>query len=188
MEISEIAENTSRGKTASALITIVLAGFLWVGKTTFEHVGQLAGLQHELETNHQDHAALRGQYDQIVTRLTDRTKSRFTREDADKLVELIREVEAKQETLKEGFLRDFTSLKIELASLESRPSNGVTPTSATSLVSATQVHQLEGQIASLQSEIVRLQHQVALMRSGRGATAPVIASQPELERVTVKKR
>ena len=107
MDIGEISENTSRGKTSNALITIILAGFLWVGKTTFEHVGQISGLQHELSGTHQDNDSLRAQYDQIVGMLNERTKSRFTREDADKLVQKIDEVQAKQDTLKDGFLRDY---------------------------------------------------------------------------------
>ena len=54
MDINEIADNTSSNKIISALVTIILAGFLWVGKTTFEHVGQVAGLRHEIESLSQD--------------------------------------------------------------------------------------------------------------------------------------
>jgi hypothetical protein len=69
MDVGEIVESTSGGgnKMGGAMITIVLAGFLWVGKTTFEHVGQIAGIRHELNSTHQDDKLLRSQYDDIVS-------------------------------------------------------------------------------------------------------------------------
>ena len=165
MDISNIAESTSNGKMGSALITVILAGVLWVGKTTFEHVGQIAGLQHELEMVEQDDNALRAQYDEIVRSLNDRTRSRFTREDAEKMMTYVRALEARQHAIKESLAQDFSDLKVEIASVSARVSQpplsiGAPDTDQNPMMAAMQIQQLEWQIASLQLDLVRLQQRV----------------------------
>lgn len=195
MDVGQIVESTSGGKVGSALVTIILAGFLWVGKTTFEHVGQVAGILHQLDSSEASDAALRAQYDEIVGMLNERTKSRFTREDADKLRLHIKDVETTHLALKERFLREYASLKIEIANVAARPVPSRPPAGASyqntaylglaypstaypstaypstaypsTAVTAERIEQLEGQIAGLQSELTRLQRSVVQSRDSQ---------------------
>lgn len=200
MDVGQIVENTPSGKIGSALVTIILAGFLWVGKTTFEHVGQVAGIRHQLDSTHQSDTLLRGQYDEIVSMLNERTKSRFTREDADKLVLYIKEVESAQIALKDRFLEDHADLKIEIANITVKPApvtnvQGIPPlyhnAVASSVVAGQRIQQLEGQIASLQSELARLQRHVGVSRENHSPafeTPRTLIAQPNLDRASVTRR
>lgn len=196
MDVSQIVESTSSGKVGSALITIILAGFLWVGKTTFEHVGQVAGMRHQLDSSQQSDSSLRSQYDEIVAMLNERTKSRFTREDADKLELQIRCVEATQVALKERFLLDNANLKIEIASIAATPAPstnalGVPPAYQESVVAAQRIRQLQSEIAGLHTELVRLQRHVGLSRVSQPSafeTPRTLIAQPDLDRIPVTRR
>lgn len=194
MELGQIAESTSQGKTGSALLTIILAGVLWVGKTTFEHVGQITSLQHELSTAHDDYNLLRAQYDDIVGMLNERTKSRFTQEDAEKLALRIKEVNSKHDELKDGFLRDYTNLKIEIAAIGSSskmsPAGEGNPLNpGKEFLAAQQLQRLEGEIANMQTQFAMLQHHLnATHNSNRLQPANTLAAQHNLNQVPINRR
>lgn len=71
----------------SGLVTLVIGGgVLRVDKATFEHTGQLAGIQQQLVAMKNQNTVLREHNNEIMNTINERTRSRFTSEDADKLI------------------------------------------------------------------------------------------------------
>jgi hypothetical protein len=114
-----------------SLVNVILGALiLWVGQTTFRHAGLLAsnnerfdsvGLQ--LNAVDERHERLRLRLEQVVSQTNERTRSRFTREDADKLGMRIREIDDQQATLERQLLDRLTSIQLKIIALETRDSS-----------------------------------------------------------------
>ena len=83
-----LTSDGDRRIVGSGLIQLVLgAVILWVGQTTFEHAGTLAGIQNQVSSLNEHYDKLTAQHNRALQQLAERTRSRFTREDAEKIVQ-----------------------------------------------------------------------------------------------------
>lgn len=164
--------NPVRGISGS-LITLILGGvILWVGQTTFHHNGVLSGIDQQLSAFKARHETLREQYDEIVSTLNERTRSRFTREDAAKFEQRTKELELSHMALKDKVHDRVSALNLQLASVEthvrtqssSSPNMAAqfTPSTSTSRAMATALIQLRGEVDRLRSELNMLRSQQSI--------------------------
>ena len=119
----------TRGKTidrvGGSLVNLVLGALiLWVGQTTFRHAGLLASnserfdsVGHQLKAVDERHESLRHRLEQVVSQTNERTRSRFTRENADKLGLRIREIDDQHAAFERQMLERLTSLQPLTSSL-----------------------------------------------------------------------
>jgi hypothetical protein len=115
-------------RVGGSLVNVILGALiLWVGQTTFRHAGLLASnnerfdsVGFQLSAVDERHERLRIRLEQLVSQISERTRSRFTREDADKLDQLIREIDDKQVVLERQIVERLTSLQLKILALETR--------------------------------------------------------------------
>ena len=156
----------TRDSISGSLITLILGALvLWVGQTTFQHNGIISGVQHEVLAAGQRHQALQKRYDDVVASLNERTRSRFTREDGDKLMLRIKDVESALRLLNERVHEKTSDLSLQIAAVEvraqaqsqlalTRPERSQqAPTQA----AAQRIAQLQGEVERLRRENARLQ-------------------------------
>ena len=122
--------NGDRRIVGNGLIQLVLGALiLWVGQTTFEHAGMLAGIQNQVAslTEHDDKLSI--QYNGALQQLSERTKSRFTREDAEKLNQKLESLAVAVNDLKiqvhglkmhDHSRREIAELEVELQQLRAQ--------------------------------------------------------------------
>ena len=73
-----------------SVVNVLLGGLLlWVGQTTFEHNGELAGIRQQLEGLNDRHQLQNSRYDRVLESINVRTKGRFTVSDGEKLSQRI---------------------------------------------------------------------------------------------------
>jgi len=102
-----------------SLVNLLLgAMLLWIGQTTFEHAGQLAGIRQQISAGDSRHDALRQRCDDVVSAVNDRTKSRFTAEDGEKLSRRLNQVEIAQDIFKDKIHERFGALRVQVSALE----------------------------------------------------------------------
>jgi len=145
-------------RVSGSLVNAILGALiLWVGQTTFRHAGILASVDERFGsvgvhfTAIDDrHESLRLRLEQVVLETTDRTRSRFTREDGDKIRQSIKEIDDHQATLERQLLNRLTDIQLKVIALETRGSNSQ-------------------QVATLRAEVERLRATVAQRPYGRMA-------------------
>ncbi len=148
-----------------SLVNIILGALiLWVGQTTFRHAGLLASVNERFEsTGHQlkaidsRHEMLRQRVERATSETANRTRSRFTREDADKLAGRIKELQGIHANLERELTQRLTNLQIKVTTLETHGNN-------------------YQELAMLRSEVARLRTQVAGQQAGR--YYPAAAAKP----------
>ena len=158
-EVSGVPEVVDR--LGGGLVSIVLGALiLWVGQTTFQHAGQLAtvekqfdGLDHRFNTvDHQiqsvesRHNDIRERMDNLVADISNRTRSRFTAEDGDKLENRLHQLTDR-----------ITALQLKLMAIESRGIDG-------------------NEIAALKAEVAQLRYVLLHSNSNLQAQAGQYAS------------
>lgn len=158
----------------TGLITLILGGVvLWVGKATYEHAGQLAGVQQQLQSTRTQNQSLRALYDEMTTMMNDRTKSRFTREDAEKLAWRLKDVEIAHDSFKDRIYDDLMALQIKIAGRDAtvrgnQSSNGQVVNATGNSFDpgvARVVNDLQAEVHFLRSEIGRLNRLIGFNRS-----------------------
>ncbi|MCG8449710.1 MAG: hypothetical protein MI725_09030 [Pirellulales bacterium] len=159
-EIMSIVEETTElgfhrrenmvDRFGGSLVNIILGALiLWVGQTTFRHAGQLAsvderfqGVEHQFDAVNGRHDALRQRLERTTSETHARTRSRFTREDGDKLATRIKELHEIQMILERQLTERVTNLQLKLISVEANDNS-------------------QQEIALLRGELERLRGQVA---------------------------
>ncbi len=139
-----------------SLVNVILGALiLWVGQTTFRHAGLLAGVNERFEsTGHQfkavdaRHEMLRQRVEQGNSETAERTRSRFTREDAEKMAYRIKEIRVIHTNLERQLTQRVTDLQLKVIALETHGSD----------------HQ---ELASLRTEVQRLRSQAKGQQSVR---------------------
>ncbi len=129
---SEQSHPFKRGSTidrlGGSLVNFVLGALiLWVGQTTFRHAGLLASnsqrfdsVGHQLKAVDDRHESLRDRLEQVFSQTNERTRSRFTREDGDKLGLRIREIGDQHVAFERQMVERLTSVQIKVIALETR--------------------------------------------------------------------
>ena len=138
------------------VVNVLLGGLLlWVGQTTFEHNGELAGMEQRFESVNNRHQMLLSRYDRIVESINTKTHGRFTADDGDKLADRIDSVQLSTQALREQVQDRLTELRVQVSALEVQLQS--TPAwSATTAAQSQNVHQIHGEMASIRHDINRL--------------------------------
>ena len=118
-------------RVSGSLVNAILGALiLWVGQTTFRHAGFLAGVDERFDSVGLQfsavgdrHESLRLRLEQAVMETTDRTRSRFTREDGEKIRLHIKEVDNQQVELERHILERLTAIQLKVIALETRSSS-----------------------------------------------------------------
>jgi len=145
-------------RMSGSLVNAILGALiLWVGQTTFRHAGILASVDErfgsvevQFSAVNDRHDSLRSRLEQVVLETTDRTRSRFTREDGDKIRQIIKEIDEQQVALERQMLGRLTDIQLKVIALETRGTN-------------TQ------EVALLRAELERMRTMVAQRSYGRVA-------------------
>lgn len=108
-------------KLGGSLINVVLGALiLWVAQTTFQHSGELAGVDQKFEGLQTQHDSVRDRLDGLMQSLNERTRSRFTREDGDKMIGRIEEVSGTVDDLERRLADRVTELQLKVIALQTR--------------------------------------------------------------------
>jgi hypothetical protein len=149
--MDSVLDSLGGGFTSLILGALVL----WVGQTTFKHNGTISGFQHQMEAVHARHDALRTRYDELVKSLNERTQSRFTAADGEKISNRVIQLENSTVVVKEDFNEKLNSLKMKIAGVEmkadlqAKPSSTVPAPRISSYGTKVMVSNLEREIERL---------------------------------------
>lgn len=106
-------------KLGGSLINVVLGALiLWVAQTTFQHSGELAGTDQKYENLQTQHDTVRDRLDALMHTLNDRTRSRFTREDGERLAARIEDTSDLMNTLERRIGESVTDLRLQVIALQ----------------------------------------------------------------------
>jgi hypothetical protein len=157
-------------KIGGSVMNLVLGALIvWVGQTTFQHAGILAGVDEKFSTidkQFQDgdkrHEAMRKWLETVVTDMKDNNRSQFTAKEGDKLVGQIRLVEAATIDLERKVAQRLGELELRVVALQTSGQNSQ-------------------QVAALQAEVAQLRYamtQVATLPEMQYQAAASVSQQP----------
>jgi len=157
-EHPRIRRTRSIDRVGGSLVNAILGALiLWVGQTTFRHAGMLASVDErfgsvevQFGAVNDRHDSLRSRLEQVVLETTDRTRSRFTREDGDKIRLSVKEIDNQQVVLERQLLDRLTDIQLKVIALETRGTNSQ-------------------EVAILRAELERMRAMVAQRPYGRVA-------------------
>jgi len=160
-------------RVGGSLVNVILGALiLWVGQTTFRHAGLLASnnerfdsVGHQLKAVDERHESLRLRMEQVVSQTTERTRSRFTREDGEKVALRIREVDQQQGAFEREMMERLTSVQLKIIALETRDTS-------------------DREVALLRAEVERLRTIIAHRPANGLANYPNTASSAANKRPT----
>lgn len=105
----------------NGLVNVVLGALiLWVAQTTFQHSGTLAGVDQKFDSVTVQQDNLRQRLDNLLADLNNRTRSRFTREDGDKLAAEVEEVSQYVADLERRLADRVTDVRLKLIALQTQ--------------------------------------------------------------------
>lgn len=108
-------------KLGGGFVNAILGGLiLWIAQTTFHQSGQLASMDESFSGVAAQHDNLRGRLDSVMDDLSERTRSRFTGEDGDKLSGEIDRLATLLANLERRTSERVTSLQLKVIALESQ--------------------------------------------------------------------
>jgi septal ring factor EnvC (AmiA/AmiB activator) len=132
-------------KLSGSVINLILGALIvWVGQTTYQHAGVLAGLDGKFANIEDNFAAvdkrnegMRKWLENVVTEMKDTNRLQFTAKEGDKVVAQIRKVEDSTYDLERKLSERLNALEVKIAALEMCRENSQ-------------------QVASLQAEVAQL--------------------------------
>ncbi len=143
-----------------SVVNVLLGGLLlWVGQTTFEQNGEMAGVQQQLESMNTRHQTLHERYDRIVESINNRTQKRFTADDGDKLSKRIDSVQLSTQSLRQQWQDRLSELRVQVSALEVHlQSSSCQATQAGRAGQLQDVKQIQGEMMNIRNDINRLSH------------------------------
>ena len=162
-----------------SLVNVLLGGMLlWVGQTTFEHNGELAGVRQQIDSLNARHENLHDHYDHLLESLNDRTRSRFTAEHGEKLSKRIDSVQLTSHTLREQLQDRLSELRVQVSALEVQiQASPFRMAHAPSAVTPQDVRQIHDDVTSLRGEVTRLSRALgAVWKKSEPQVAPAADS------------
>ncbi len=141
-----------------SLVNVILGGMLlWVGQTTFEHNGDLAGVHQQIDNLNARNENLHDRYDTLLESLNNRTKSRFTAEHGEKLSKRIDSVQLSTQSLREQLQDRLAEVRVQVSALEVQiQSSQLRVAYAGSGTTPQEMQKIHDEMASLRSEVSRL--------------------------------
>ena len=172
MDPEQFQRNEAIDRFGGSLVNVILGALiLWVGQTTFRHAGLLASVDGQFESTGHQFDAINARHEMLRQRIAEtetRTRSRFTREDAEKMSLRIKELHEDQAVLERQLTERVTSVQLKVIALETNGNN----------------HQ---ELAMLRSEVERLRAHVTGQQSSgyyRASISPPTGAPQYLPPVT----
>ena len=157
-----------------SMVNLLLGGMLlWVGQTTFEHNGELAGVHQQLEDISRRHQILHERHDTLLDSLNQRTQGRFTADDGDKLAKRIDAVQLSSQSLREQWQDRLAELRIQVSALEVQLQS-----SPYRLAHAGKAHPSQ-EVETMQTEMKTLRNEVS--RLSRAISAVYRKNEPQIQ-------
>lgn len=108
-------------KLGGSLVNVVLGALiLWVAQTTFHHAGELAGTDQKFDSLQAQHENVRDRLDKLMAAVSERTRSRFTAEDGDKLNQRIDQSLKAVSTIERRLAERLTELQLKVIALQTQ--------------------------------------------------------------------
>jgi hypothetical protein len=160
-------------KLGGSVVHLILGALIvWVGQTTYQHAGVLAGLDDKL-VNIEDnftsvdkrYESLRKWLENVVTEMKDTNRLQFTAKEGDKVVAQIRKVEDSAVDLERKITTRLNELEVKIVALETSRENS-------------------HQVATLEAEVAQLRFamsQAATIQAAAMAPAPQYQAQYQAE-------
>lgn len=132
-------------KLSGSVINLILGALIvWVGQTTYQHAGILAGLdgkfaniEDNFAANDKRNESMRKWLENVVTDMKDTNRLQFTAKEGDKVVSQIRKVEDGTVELERKLTERLNALEVKIAALQTYREN------------SQQVATLEAEVAQL---------------------------------------
>jgi len=148
-------------KLGGSVMNLILGALIvWVGQTTYQHAGILAGVGSKLKSIDENFASvdkrndsLRKWLENVVSDLKDSNRSQFTAKEGDKVVSQIRKAEESAVDLERRLTERLNNLELKIVALQSGSQN------------------LQ-QVAALEAELAQMRYALT-----QAAAAPEIAYQ-----------
>jgi len=142
-------------KLGGSVMNLVLGALIvWVGQTTYQHAGVLAGLDDKfvniddsLTSVDKRYESLRKWLENVVTDIKDNNRSQFTAKEGDKVVSQIRKVEDSTVDLERKFTDRLNNLELKIVALQTGG-------------------QSSAQVAALQTEVAQLRFAISQVSRG----------------------
>jgi hypothetical protein len=136
-------------KIGGSVMNLVLGALIvWVGQTTFQHAGILAGVDEKFENIDQQFVdadkrqeGMRKWIENVVNDMRESRGAQFTVKEGDKLVSQIRQVESSTLDLERKFAARLTDVEIRLAAMQATGQNAP-------------------QVAALQADVAQLRYAI----------------------------
>ncbi|MEO0531769.1 MAG: hypothetical protein AAF266_14510 [Planctomycetota bacterium] len=108
-------------KLGGSLVNVVLGALiLWVAQTTFQHSGELAGVDEKFGSLQAQNDNLRDRLDGLMHDVGERTRSRFTAEDGDKMGERIEQTVQLVTAVERRIAERVTELQLKVIALQTQ--------------------------------------------------------------------
>ena len=144
-------------KLGGSVMNLILGALIvWVGQTTYQHAGILAGLDDKfvniddnLTAVDKRYESLRKWLENVVTDIKDNNRSQFTAKEGDKVVKQIRDVEGSTFDLERKITERLNNLELKIVALQTGS-------------------QTSQQVAALQAEVAQLRFAISQASRGQG--------------------
>lgn len=108
-------------KLGGSLVNVVLGALiLWVAQATFQHSGELAGVDEKFDSLQAQHDNVRDRLDSLMNAVSERTRSRFTAEDGDKLDTRINQTLDTVTNVERRLVERVTELQLKVIALQTQ--------------------------------------------------------------------
>lgn len=108
-------------KLGGSLVNVVLGALiLWVAQATFQHSGELAGIDQKFDSLQTQQDNVRERLDGLMHDVSERTRSRFTAEDGDKLESRINQTHDVLATVERRLSERVTELQLKTIALQTQ--------------------------------------------------------------------
>ncbi len=159
-------------KLGGSVMNLILGALIvWVGQTTYQHAGILAGLNDKFANIEDNFAAVDKRYEgmrkwleNVVTEMKDTNRLQFTAKEGDKVVAQIRKVEDSNVEMERKLTERLNALEVKIAALQTYRENSQ-------------------QVATLEAEVAQLRFAMT-QAVGPQSTAPAEVAYQTGQRVS----
>ena len=141
-----------------SVVNVLLGGLLlWVGQTTFEHNGELAGIRQQLEGLNDRHQLQNSRYDRVLESINVRTKGRFTVSDGEKLSQRIDSLQLSAQSGRRQLQDRLAKLHVQVSVMEVQMQTSSHPATRPAVNQQLQdITRIRDELNSIRSDMNRL--------------------------------
>ena len=146
-----------------SVVNVLLGGLLlWVGQTTFEHNGELAGIRQQLEGLNDRHQLQNSRYDRVLESINVRTKGRFTVGDGEKLSKRIDSLQLSAQSGRRQLQDRLAELRVQVSVMEVQMQTSSLPATRPAVnLQLQDITRIRDELNSIRSDMNRLSRTVS---------------------------